>query len=400
MALLPPDEARARIIAGIVPTEPEFIPLDAAAGRVLAAPLAARRTQPPFPASAMDGYAVRSADALSGARLRIIGTAVAGKGFAGEVGDGEAVRIFTGAPVPAGADAILIQEDAEVDGETVLVGEAPAPGHYVRPAGLDFRADDVLLQDGQRLSARHIALAAAMNHSRLPVRRRPLVAVLATGDELVPPGDSPGPDQIVAASSAALLAVATDAGAVGVDLGIARDDAAEIAAAIDSAMALPADILVTIGGASVGEHDLVRQTLLGRGMDLGIWRVALRPGKPLISGRLQATRVLGLAGNPVSTLVCAELFLRPLIGALLGMPVEDPVEPAILGSDLPGNDGRQDYLRATLQASADGPPVATPFTVQDSSMLATLAAADCLLIRPPNAPAARAGESCRIIRLR
>ena len=386
-ALLPVDEAIAKIVAGV-------------------APLAARRTQPPFAASAMDGYAVRAADAATApARLKLVGVSAAGHGFAGRIGPGEAVGISTGAPVPDGADAILIRENAETpDAATVVAREPVVAGRHIRPAGLDFSEGTVLLAAGRSLAMREVALAAAMGYGAVPVRRRPQVAILATGDELVPPGTLPGPDQIVASNTVGIAAYVGSVGGAAHDLGIVTDDTAAIAGAIDTAVALPADILVTIGGASVGEHDLVQGALAGRGMDLGFWRIAMRPGKPLMFGTIARPgeagdmRVLGLPGNPVSSLVCTILFLRPLVDAMLGRPPSDPSEPAVLGADVAANDSRQDYLRATLKA-AEALPVATPLLRQDSAMLSTLAAADCLLIRPPNAPAAAAGAPCRIVRL-
>ena len=383
MALLSVREAVTRILAGVAPTEAETVPLAEAFGRVLATPLAALRTQPPFPASAMDGYALRAADARAGTRLKVIGASIAGKGFAGRIGPGEAVRIFTGAPVPEGADAILIQENGEAGNGAVTVREAPPPGRHIRPAGLDFREGDALLAAGRKLEARELALAAAMNHAAVPVRRRPLVAVLATGDELVPPGGTPGPDEIVASNTFGIAAQVAKAGGTPRDLGIVRDDRVAIARAVDAARSANADILVTLGGASVGEHDLVGAVLEERGMALDFWKIAMRPGKPLLFGRLGAMRVLGLPGNPVSSLVCGILFLEPLIGALLGRPYVEPGEPAVLGADLPANDGREDYLRARLTRTPDG----------------ALAAADCLLVRPANAPAGKRGERCRVVRL-
>lgn len=400
MSLLPVDEAAGRIVAGVAPLAAETVAIEDAFGRTLAEPLVAKRDQPPFPASAMDGYAVRAADAQVGARLNVIGTSAAGHRFAGRVAPGEAVRIFTGAPVPEGADAVLIQEDAEAAGGIVVPRETPAPGQHIRPAGMDSRAGETLLAAGRVLGIRESALAAAMGHATVAVRCRPVVAFVATGDELVPPSAMPGPDQIVASNGLGLAAFVRVAGGMPADLGIVADDLAAIEAAIDRAAALPADVLVTLGGASVGDHDLVRAALGTKGMTLDFWRVAMRPGKPLMSGRVGAMRVLGLPGNPVSSFVGALLFLRPLLSALLGRPPTDPSVPAVAGSNLPANDSvRQDYLRATLGLDASGRPVATPSGRQDSSALATLTAADCLLIRPPHAPAARAGDPCRIIRL-
>jgi molybdopterin molybdotransferase len=356
----------------------------------------------------MDGYAVRHADVASiPTRLRVVGTSAAGHGFAGKIDPGEAVRIFTGAPVPAGADCIVIQEDTDESGGEVIIKEGPAAGHCVRPAGLDFRRGDAFLKAGARLDARLLALAAAMGHGTLPVRRLPRVAILATGDELVLPGETCGPDQIVASNPYAVAAIVERAGGEPVDLGIAADTFEALEERILAAKAADADLLVTLGGASVGEHDLVQSALTRQGMDLGFWRVALRPGKPLMHGRLGPMGLIGLPGNPVSSIVCSILFLVPAIRALLGDPDAgaDPTEAAILGKDVPANDGRQDYMRSFLASwttVVGGQPVELPAVVphakQDSSMLSTLARSDALLVRAPRAPAGRAGDPCRIVR--
>ncbi|MFL5005794.1 MAG: gephyrin-like molybdotransferase Glp [Microvirga sp.] len=403
MSLLPVEEALARVLAGIArPVAAESVAIAAAHGRTLAVDVAARRTQPPFAASAMDGYAVRAADvAAVPARLAVIGRSVAGAGFSGAVGPMQAVRIFTGAPVPAGADAVAIQEDAEGADNDVIVRARVTPGKNIRAAGLDFRQGDMLIAAGHLLDARLVALAAAAGHAGLSVRRRPRVAILATGDELVAPGDPAGPDQIVASNPYAVAAIAARAGAEPLDLGIARDTPEALDVAIARAREAGADMLVTLGGASVGEADLVQSALARHGMTLAFWRVALRPGKPLIHGRLGEMLILGLPGNPVSSVVCGILFVVPALRALVGDPraSDDLAEPAILGAALAANDGRQDYLRARLDAAGEALPVATAFPVQDSSMLTTLARADALLVRPPHAPQARAGDPCRVIRL-
>jgi len=400
MAFLPVSEAVSRIIAGIYPRPAESVPLHLSPGRRLAAPLAALRSQPPFPASAMDGYALRAADATVGAELALIGMAAAGHGFPGPVSPGQCVRIFTGAPVPEGADAVLIQEDATVlPGNRIRVGEAVAAGRHVRAAGLDFREGDVLLQAGRTMGMREIALAAALGHGSVPVRQRPRVVIIATGDELVSPGTVPGPDQIIASNGVGIAAFVGGAGGEAIDLGIAADTRPALAAAIGRARDLSPDVLVTLGGASVGDHDLVQEALKAAGMELDFWKIAMRPGKPLMFGRLGGMRVLGLPGNPVSSLVCAVLFLGPLLAALLGEPLSDPTEAAILGADMAENDQRQDYVRASLAEGRDTLPVATPYSRQDSSMLATLARSDCLVIRPPFAPPAPAGSPCRVLRL-
>lgn len=401
--LIPVAEALARVLASIsAPVEAETVPLARAAGRTLAADVAASRTQPPFPASAMDGYAVRFADAsVVGASLRLIGTSAAGHGFPGRIGPGEAVRIFTGAPVPEGADAILIQEDAEAEGESVRVMEAVEQSRFIRRAGLDFTAGETLLVAGMTLDARRLALAAAAGHPELSVRRRPRVAILATGDELVEPGAVPAWDQIVASNSLALAALSAEAGAEIIDLGIAADDHGALEDAFRRAREARADLLITLGGASVGDHDLVQAALAREGLELGFWRVALRPGKPLMHGRLGDMLVIGLPGNPVSSIVCGLLFVVPAIRALQGDPQAgaDRSEPATLARDLPANDGRADYMRATLALEPGRLPVADPEKRQDSSMLAVLGRAEALLIRAPHEPAATAGDPCRIIRL-
>jgi molybdopterin molybdotransferase len=414
MSLLPVDEALRRVLRSVeAPLDAETVPVAECAGRTLAGDLASLRDQPPFPASAMDGYAVRSSDfSAVPATLTLVGTSAAGHGFDAAIGPGEAVRIFTGAPLPPGADAVVIQEDAERVGDAVRIAERPAAGRHIRPAGLDFQAGQVLLAAGSRLDAKRLALAAAMGHGQLPVRRRPKVAILATGDELVRPGEAAGRDQIVASNPIAVAAIVERAGGEPLDIGIARDTFEALEERIAFASATGADILVTLGGASVGEHDLVQSALARQGMELGFWRIALRPGKPLMHGKLGPMLLLGLPGNPVSSIVCAILFLVPAIRSLLGDPAaaEDPSEFALLGADLPANDGRQDYLRAALSARevamADPAgtirgiaPLALPHARQDSSMLAVLERSDALVVRPPHAGAARDGDPCRIIRL-
>ncbi len=396
-ALLPVDEAIARILGGVVPTEAEGVPLAAGLSRVLAAPLAARRDQPPRDVSAMDGYAVRAADiAALPATLAVIGTAPAGHPFAGALQPGEAVRIFTGAVIPSGADAILLQEDVDLlpDGQ-ISARETVRPGQHIRLRGLDFERGAELLPAGTRLGLRQLALAAALDHAELPVRRKPVVAIIATGDELVLPGTGGNEDSIVASNGYGIAGLVGALGGEVRDLGIVADDKEKLAGAIDAAAG--ADILVTLGGASVGDHDYAREVLAARGMELGFWRIAMRPGKPLIFGRLGRTRVLGLPGNPVSSLVCSILFLRPLIEALLGLPPSDPTVAATLGGPARANDGRQDYLRAEITITDDGRRIATPFGRQDSSMLSTFARAGCLVVRPPHAGEARPGDPCRVI---
>ena len=394
------EEALSRILAGVGgPVAAEEVALTDGLGRILADDVVAALTQPPVAVSAMDGYAVRAADvARIPARLTVIGSAPAGSPFAGEVGPGQAVRIFTGGAVPEGADAIVIQEDAEASGDAVTLKEAASPGRFIRPAGLDFQAGSVGLAAGRRLTARDIGLAAAMNRPWLKVRRRPRVAILSTGDELVNPGETPGPGQIVSSNAFALAAFVAAEGGEPLMLGIARDDPAALARNIEAAKG--ADLLVTSGGASVGDHDLIAGALEAAGMTLDFWKIAMRPGKPLLFGRLGRMAVLGLPGNPVSSLVCALVFLRPALAALLGRSDRGPgAQSARLGRDLPENDGRQDYLRSELSTDGEGRLTATPFARQDSAMLSLLARAGCLVIRPPHAPAARAGEAVPVLRL-
>jgi len=401
VALMPVTDALSAVLAGAEPLPEETIALDAAHHRVLARDVAALRTQPPRAMSAMDGYAVRSADASEvAARLKVIGEVAAGRPFDKAVGAGEAVRIFTGGVIPEGADAVIIQEDTVVEGGGITITEAAIPGRHIRPAGVDFREGDVLLKGGIRLTDRDLALAAGMNYSELAVRRRPKVAVLATGDELVMPGSTPGPGQIVYSNGYALRALARAEGADTIDLGIAADTVEATTQGIRRARDSGADILITMGGASVGDHDLVKQSLEAEGVTMAFWRIAMRPGKPMMHGRLGAMRVIGLPGNPVSSYVCGFLFLVPLIRSLSGRSVTHHThERALLGRDVAANDLREDYLRARLEVRSDGVLIATPVDHQDSSLLGNLAAARALVIRVPFAPAATAGSACDILRL-
>jgi molybdopterin molybdotransferase len=346
----------------------------------------------------MDGFAVRSQDlATQPASLKVVGKAPAGRRFDGEVGPGEAVRIFTGAPVPAGADTIVIQENARLVGDVVTIeAEAPA-GRHIRAAGLDFRRGEVVLPAASVLDPRAIGLVAALNQINAPVRRRPLVAILATGDELVPPGVPPRDDQIVSSNSYAVAAMVERFGGQPLNLGIVRDEVATTEQAI--ARAESADILVIIGGASVGEHDLVREALSGRGISLGFWQIALRPGKPLMFAKAGRQRILGLPGNPVSALLCARLFLKPLIAGLLGLATEEPLKKARLETPLPANDQRQDYLRAMLRRYPDGTMTTAPFARQDSAMQRTLHAAQALIVRAPYAAPASPGDMVDILEI-
>jgi len=391
------EEALSRLLAPLERLPLEQVSIVDSIGRVLAEDLAARRTQPPFAVSAMDGYAARAEDlAAVPVELRIVAEVPAGAGFGGHVGPGEAARIFTGAPMPAGTDTIVIQEDTEREGDRVRVLEGAARGRYVRREGLDFGEGDVLLRAGRRLTARDIGLAAAMNRPWLFVHRRPRVGILSTGDEIVMPGDPIGPHQIVSSNSLALAAFVTACGGIPVSVGNAPDDPAalrQVAAATRGV-----DLLVTTGGASVGEHDLVRDVLGADGLELDFWQIAMRPGKPLMVGRYRGTPMVGLPGNPVSTLVCALLFLRPALDRLSGAASAEEAAPtARLGTALPKNDRRQDYLRSKLTRAADGALEAFPFEVQDSSMMRLLSEADCLVVRPPQAPAIAAGATVPIV---
>jgi molybdopterin molybdotransferase len=392
------EEARARILAGLRPTPAELVALPDAWNRVSAAPVLARLTQPPSDVSAMDGYALRAADGTLGSVLTVIGAAPAGHPFDGTVGPGHTVRIFTGSVVPDGADAILLQEDATRDGESVRVDEAVVAGRHIRRAGQDFARDDVVLQAGRRITARDVGLAAAANHPWLTVHRRPRVGILATGDEIAMPGEPIPPGGIVSSNSHALAALVRACGGEPTVLPIARDTTEAIASVADAVGGL--DMLVTTGGASVGDHDLVISGLQTRGLQVDFWQIAMRPGKPLLFGRLGSVPVLGLPGNPVSALVCSVLFLGPALARLSGLPAAPPpVTTAVLGVAVKPNDKRADHLRSTITPGDDGRLIVTPFPVQDSAMLRRLALADALVLRAPHAPALPAGAEVPVIRL-
>src|ERR1700761_5487974 len=401
VALMPVTDALSAILAGAEPLPEEMLALDAAHWRVLARDLASLRTQPPQAMSARDGYAVRSADASqAGAKFTVIGEVAAGRPFDRAIGANEAGRIFTGGEIPEGAQGGAIQEDTRVAGATITHTEATSVGRHIRPAGVDFNKGDLLLKGGYRLSDRDLSLAAGMNYPELPVRRRPRVAVLATGDELVMPGSEPGPGQIVYSNGYALRALARAEGAETIDLGIAADTVEATTSGIRRARDSGADVLITTGGASVGDHDLVKRSLEAEGVAMAFWRIAMRPGKPMMHGRLGTMRVIGLPGNPVSAYVCAFLFLVPLIRALAGRTdIHHVRESALLGRALGANDQREDYLRARLETHADGALIATPVSHQDSSLLGNLSAARALVIRPPFAAAAPAGAVCDLLRL-
>jgi molybdopterin molybdotransferase len=399
--LISVDDAVALVLKDTAPLPAELTSLHDAAWRVLAEDVVALRTQPPFNAAAMDGYAVCDADAKQGMELRLIGESAAGRAFGGAVGAGQTIRIFTGAPVPEGAGTVVMQEDVAVTGPgRVRIDGQVQAGRHVRLRGLDFAEGRQLLAKGALLDAANLSLAAAGGHAKVPVMQRPYVAILATGDELVSPGTKPGPDQIVASNGFGVAALARKAGADVVDLGIIPDDHAMIRNAVSKAFADGADILVTLGGASVGDHDLIRPVLADLGVPLGFWQIAMRPGKPLMHGRHGNAHVLGLPGNPVSSLVCAHLFLLPLIASLSGRDYCAPIAAARLGQPMRANDQRQDYVRARLERHSDGRLTAIPFGMQDSSMLSVLAASDCLIIRPPHAPATAVGDGAQVLLLR
>jgi molybdopterin molybdotransferase len=396
--MLAVEAAHARIVAAFAPLPTEWVHLAAAAGRVLARDLIAERDQPPGDTSAMDGYAVRAADLASGrATLRLVGSAPAGGSYDQELGPGETVRIFTGGLLPRGADAVALQENARAEGDRVSIERSVEPGTFVRPAGLDFRRGERALPAGRRLTARDTGLAAALNHAWLPVRRQPRIALLATGDELVFPGHPLTPSQIANSNTVALAAMVRQWGGTPLDLGIVRDRPDSLAEA--SGQLRGVDLVVTLGGASVGERDLVRGVLGEHGLTLDFWQIAMRPGKPLMFGRVHDVPLLGLPGNPVSAGVCAVLFVRAAICALLGLDPAPPEVPAVLGAALGANDRRQEYLRARAAWRADGRLEAVPAARQDSSMLATFARADCLIKRPPFAPEMPPGTAVSVILL-
>ncbi len=396
MALLSVSEALRRTLDGIEPPAVQTVSIYNAEDRVLARDLEARLTQPPFAASAMDGYAVRGADlGESGTRLKLIGTSSAGHGSRQFVGPGQAVRIFTGAPLPPGADTVVIQEDVVPEGDDVVLYDVPRPGANVRQAGGDFREGHIGLSAGRRLDARALTLAAAMGHSEVPVARKPVVGILATGDELVPPGTPPGQDQIISSNPVGLAALVRKAGGEPHLLGIARDTEESIISRVTGAGNV--DILVTTGGASVGDHDLVAPVLTKLGMQLDFWKVALRPGKPLIFGRLGKTRMLGLPGNPVSAYICGRLFLVPLIHALLGERGSgQDRRSARITHPMGANGPRLHLMRATCQRGLDGTLEVAALSSQDSSLVSALSEATCLIVRAPDAPALGAGEQVEI----
>ena len=402
MSLLPVEDALARLLSEVEPVARlERVGLQDLAGRRLAVDLVARLTQPSFDASAMDGYAVRADDLRQEpTRLQVIGESAAGAPFEGTVSSGEAVRIFTGAPVPPGADAVVIQENTErTDDQSVLILEPVQSGRHIRPAGNDFSEGSTVLTAGAVFRPASIALAASAGFASVEVCARPRVAIVMTGSELVLPGARPGPSQIVASNGFGISALVEAAGGQAISYGIVRDEPTALRDAFERAKADGIDVFVTIGGASVGDHDIVAPVLRERGVQLDFWKVAMRPGKPLMAGRHEAMRFLGLPGNPASSLVTAELFLRPLVERLAGRPTWRRYEVGTLGTDLTQNDHRAEFMRARIEIGENGGSILRPIARQDSSLLSVFAMADALLVRPANAPAARAGESCEFIRL-
>ena len=393
--------ARARILSGIVACGQETVPLGSALGRVLGLDVHARRANPPVSVSAMDGYAARAQDATQGAVLHVVTEAPAGHPTAHVIQPGECVRLFTGSQIPAGADTVIIQENTQREGDRITLTQPSAAGRFIRMQGQDFAQGTCLLQAGTRLGPKEIGLAAAGGHAWLTVTRKPRVSILSTGDEVALPGDPVREDGIFNSALFMVAACLQQAGAEVLMLPSARDTTRSLTEAF--AQARQSDMLVTIGGASVGAYDLVRQSLTDIGLTLDFWKIAMRPGKPLLSGHIGSTPIIGLPGNPVAALVCSTVFVAPAIQRMMGMAVADtlPTEPAILGVDVGPNDQRQDFLRATL-STAPAPaslPVVTPFASQDSAQLHILAQSQALIIRAPHAPAAAAGSPCQIVRL-
>ncbi len=393
------EEALQNILSSIKPVSTETVSVQLASGRILAEPVTARRTQPPSDLSAMDGYAVKASDVTQvPVELSVVGESAAGHGFDGSVENGEAVRIFTGAPLPDGADTIIIQEDTDRAENIVTIKEGAAAGRYVRRAGIDFREGEPSLQPGKKLTPRDIGLMAAMNIPWVTVYRKPQIALLSTGDELVRPGEPLGPNQIISTNSLVVAAMIEQAGGEAIDLGIAADNEDSLRQMAQGAA--KADMLVTLGGASVGDHDLVQSVLGKEGLQIDFWRIAMRPGKPLMFGDLAGTPMLGMPGNPVSSMICSYIFLIPALDILMGLKPRQPISiPAFLSHDVKQNDRRQDYLRAKIIGEKDGLPLIETFSNQDSSLLSALSEADCLLMRPPHADPLNEGQQIDILML-
>lgn len=397
MSLLPVDDALNRILARVPAVSAESEALGEAGGRVLAAPVVAAHNQPPFNASAMDGYAMRAADVSPGTWLRIVGMSQAGAGFDGTVGQGEAVRIFTGAPVPDGADTVIMQEEAERNGEQVRFTAHARLGHSVRPRGYDFSVGHTILEAGTRLGPLQLAVAAAANAGTVSVARRPKIALLATGDELVLPGTTLGPDQIVASNSVGLNAMLAPLAHSVRDFGIARDTRAELDRVLEAIFVEEPDVVVTTGGASVGEHDLVQAALIDHGVELDFWRINMRPGKPLMFGTRGKTLVFGLPGNPVSAMVTAEIFIKPALRRWLGLPVAEAMRLPLLGPT-PPNTARRHFMRARIVVR-DGVTGLLPISETDSGHTSSLAAADALIVQPEHDPGQAVGTIVEAMRI-
>ncbi len=389
-------EALARVFAIAKKMEVDTVPLNKAASRVLANDVSAKLTQPPFSSSAMDGYAIKLAELKAGAKFNVIGEAAAGKAFDGELGNSQAVRIFTGAPVPKGADCVLMQEDTTREGDVITVCDEPSFKTNIRPMGGDFAKGDKF-HAPKRLNAADVALLASMNIGEVPVYKKPVVALMATGNELVMPGEDPGPSQIISSNNFGLQAMLVQAGATVRMLPIARDNIESMNHVFD--LCEGADLIVTIGGASVGDHDLVQPVAEKRGMKLDFYKVAMQPGKPLMAGMMGDVAMVGLPGNPVSSMVCGHIFLRPMLDVMLGFePAAMPKYSGKLGCDIAQNGKREHFLRAKVEPDETGWKV-TPFDRQDSSLLSILTQSNALMVRPPNDPAMKAGDTVEFIKI-
>lgn len=389
-------DALTRLFALAQKLDTEVVPLSQAAGRVLSEDIAAKLTQPPFASSAMDGYAVINAEAQAGMHLSVVGESAAGKRFDGTLLSGQAVRIFTGAPVPDGADCIVIQEDVDRVGDQITIHNKRDTKTYIRPAGGDFKIGE-LVKAPRRLSPSDIALLAAMNIAEVPVTRRPIVALIPTGNELVMPGETPGPDQIISSNNFGLKALLEQHGAVARLLPIAKDTVESLQQMLD--LAADADLIITLGGASVGDHDLVQTVAVDRGLNVDFYKVAMQPGKPLMAGMLGNTPMVGLPGNPVSTMVCGHIFVRPMLDVMQGFKANPlPRENGVLAEDIRQNGGREHYMRAEITRTNTGWTV-RPFGRQDSSLLSVLGQSNALMVRSPNDPARKAGETVEFIQI-
>jgi molybdopterin molybdotransferase len=404
--LVPADEARAIVLNNVQPAGQEHVDLASAGNRILSENVSSLRTQPPFDASAMDGYAVQQADIqdLPAHHLQMVGTSRAGEPFDGSLKPGQVVRIFTGAVVPEGADSIVIQENTQRNDTSITILQGVTEGRFIRKAGLDFKTGETLLRRQDILTPNRIALAASMNHDQLPVFNKPRVALIATGDELVMPGGELSHGQIIASNTLGLKVGIENCGGDVLDMGIVADKSRALETAFKTAIDNKCDLIITTGGASVGDHDLVMPSAKACGFDFEIAKIAMRPGKPFLFAKKHTndhvTYLTGLAGNPVSSLIAFNVFVKPLIQLLSGRNADDiGIQNATLGCNLPENDNRAEFMRATLERDNTGNWLASPFELQDSSMLANLVRANCLVWRPVNAPAASKGDPCEIVLL-